>query len=152
VLAFAINVHSAQFPPSALWSAYPIPSLARLSQSLARLSQSLARLTQSLARLSQSLARLSQSLARLSQSLARLTQSLASHSSLFGHWFPCSGRKHKDFAQSSQLINPTQSPTLLLWVFVGFCSLKGEIYFRAGYLVLNLWLYLCFFKNGSYME
>ena len=37
VLAFAINVHSAQFPPSALWSGYPIPSSARLIPSSARL-------------------------------------------------------------------------------------------------------------------
>jgi len=64
-----------------------------------------------------------------------------------------SGRIGKRFDQSSPLSTPTQSPAL---AFMGFSlvsgSLKGGIYFRAGYLVLNLWLYLCFFKNGSYME
>jgi hypothetical protein len=73
-----------------------------------------------------------------------------SHSSLFGHWFPCSGRKHKDFAQSSQLINPTQSPTLAFmgfrWIFA---SLKGKYIFGQSTL---FWIYAfisVFSKSGG---
>jgi hypothetical protein len=55
-------------------------------------------------------------------------------------------------------INQVRSPIqldpqhLLLWVFVGFWLAQGEIYFRAEYLISNLWLYLCFFKKWGYME
>jgi hypothetical protein len=55
--------------------------------------------------------------------------------------------------QSSPLSHPTQSPTL---AFMGFRWIlgrsKGEIYIGSGYLILNLWLNLCFFKNRRHIE
>ena len=81
MLAFAINVHSAQFPPFALWSAYPILSSARLILSSARLILSSARLI---------------------LFSARVTLQTG-YLSLIGASFSCSGRKHRAFDQSGPL-------------------------------------------------
>jgi len=52
---------------------------------------------------------------------------LVRHSSIIGVWFSCSNPKHRDFDHQVRYPIQLNPQHLLLWGFVGFGSLQGEI-------------------------
>jgi hypothetical protein len=85
--------------------------------------------------------------------LSALFRCLFTRANLFGDLFSPSPPNSRRFDQSSPLSLSNSIPNSCFYgVSLDFGSLKGEIYFGSGYLIFNLWLYLCFFKNRRHME